>query len=147
MRDFRLSVTPQPQAGSSLEHFPTPATASWEQVIMEFHADEVMLIKCGSAFKRVEPEHLGMKNRKSGKPTLQWTLLRTLAKTDGIIPLQSPKDHDRVKKQKSELSKKLKAYFQLPGDPIEWKHGKYLWEAAFRIRAVNLKDSSSGASL
>ena len=32
MRDFRLSVTPQPQAGSSLEHFPTPATASWEQV-------------------------------------------------------------------------------------------------------------------
>ncbi|MBF0453669.1 MAG: hypothetical protein HQL72_02490 [Magnetococcales bacterium] len=146
LAEFRAKVAPKPPTDLVPELFPTPSWASWENVTMEFHADEVMSVKCGSVVRRVEPEHMGMKNRKSGKPTLQWTLLRTLARTDGTIPLQSPKDHDRVKKQKSELSRKLKAYFQLPEDPIAWKPGEYLWEAAFRIRSINLREPISDAN-
>ncbi|MBF0143068.1 MAG: hypothetical protein HQL59_06370 [Magnetococcales bacterium] len=142
LAEFRASASPTAPENTVAERFPTPFDTTWERILMEFHADEVMLVKCGSVVRRVEPEQMGMKSRKSGRPTLQWTLLRTLALTGGTIPLQSPKDHDRVKKQKSELSSKLKAYFQLPGEPIVWKLGEYAWEAAFRIRAVNLRESS-----
>lgn len=142
LADFRQAVAPTPAHEGLPELFPTPNTASWEKIVMEFLAEEVMVVKCGQVVRRVEPDHLGMKNRKSGKPTLQWTLLRTLAKTGGVIPLHSPRDHDRVKKQKSELAKRLKAYFQLPEEPIVWKYGAYAWEARFRVRSTLRQDAS-----
>nr|CRH06603.1 Protein of unknown function [Candidatus Magnetococcus massalia] len=146
LASLRNALAPQAQNRGLTELFPTPASASWKSLILEFHADELMLAKCGSVVRRVEPEHMGMKNRKSGRPTHQWTMLRALAITEGTLPLPAPEEQDRIKKQKSELSRKLKAYFQLSHEPIPWKQGKKYWEAEFQIRGVNLREPTNDDS-
>ncbi|MFV0421475.1 hypothetical protein [Oleidesulfovibrio sp.] len=115
--------------------FPTPAGASWEQFVFEFTATEILLVSCGQLQERLEPEHLKMKNQNSGKPTLQWPLLRPLATTGGSISWQDQEATDRVKKQKQELANKLKQSFGLSEDPLPWSRKENCYKARFTIRA------------
>ena len=74
-----------------------------------------------------------MKNRKNGRPTLQWTLLRSLARSHGAI---SWNDHDadaRIKQQKRQLSKKLMAYFGIEEPPIDWQYDDHEYRTRFSI--------------
>ena len=89
----------------------------------------------GQIQERLESEHLKMKNQNSGKPTLQWTLLRSLATTGGSISWQDQDSTDRVKKQKQELANKLKQSFGLSEDPLPWSRKENCYKARFTIRA------------
>jgi len=130
-------VLPKSAKPGSEYKFPTPAGATWEQFVFEFTATEMLLVTCGKVVERLEPEHLKMKNQNSGKPTLQWTLLRSLAVTGGSLTWQDDDATDRVKKQKQELANKLKATFQLTDDPIPWSESEKAYKARFIIKAAD----------
>ncbi|MGN7611913.1 hypothetical protein ACQZV8_07480 [Magnetococcales bacterium HHB-1] len=116
--------------------FPTPQEATWEDFTFEFIAKEVFNARCRGVdtVKRIEPDDLGMRNRKNGRPTLQWTLLHSLAKTSGVLSLKSPQELSKIKKQKHLLAKKLKSFFQLNDDPIIWNSYDRHWTAKFLVR-------------
>ena len=97
----------------------------------------MLLVSCGQIQERLEPEHLKMKNQNSGKPTLQWTLLRSLATTGGNISWQDQDATDRVKKQKQELANKLKQTFGLSEDPVPWNEGEKAYKAKFVVKAAD----------
>lgn len=113
-------ILPKSAKPGSEYKFPTPAGAEWEQFVFEFTATEMLLVTCGKIQARLEPEHLRMKNQNSGKRTLQWSLLLSLAKTGGALSWQDDSAHDRIKKQKQTLMKKLQDTFQITSDPIPW---------------------------
>jgi hypothetical protein len=131
------TVLPKSAKPGSEYKFPTPAGATWENFVFDFTATEMLLVKCGQIHERLEPEHLKMKNRNSGKPTLQWTLLRSLGKTGGSISWQDQDATDRVKKQKQELANKLKQTFQLSDDPMPWDEREKCYKSRFTIKAAD----------
>ena len=105
--------------------------------MFEFTATEMLLVSCGKTQERLEPEHLKMKNQNSGKPTLQWTLLRSLATTGGSISWQDQDATDRVKKQKQGLANKLKQTFGLSEDPAPWSESDKAYKAKFVVKAAD----------
>ncbi len=131
------TVLPKSAKPGSEYQFPTPAGATWEQFVFEFTATEMLLVSCGETQERLEPEYLKMKNQNSGKPTLQWTLLRSLATTGGSISWQDQDATDRVKKQKQELANKLKQTFGLSEDPVPWNEGEKAYKARFTVKAAD----------
>ena len=131
------TVLPKSSKPGSEYQFPKPAGATWEQFVFEFTATEMLLVSCGQLQQRLEPEHLKMKNQNSGKPTLQWTLLRSLATTGGSILWQDQDATDRVKKQKQELANKLKQTFGLSKDPVPWSESDKAYKAKFVIKAAD----------
>ena len=131
------TVLPKSAKPGSEYKFPTPAGTTWEQFVFDFTATEMLLVTCGKIVERLEPEHLKMKNQNSGKPTLQWSLLRSLAITSGSLSWQDDDATDRVKKQKQELANKLKATFQLTDDPIPWSDSEKAYKARFVIKAAD----------
>ena len=82
---FYVVVMPEVGLGQP-NRSPTPPETRWEDISSKFTAEEVATIRCkGGITRRVEPEHLDMRNRKNGRPTLQWTLLCSLARCNGAI--------------------------------------------------------------
>ncbi len=132
LADFYSAVMPE-EEGGRLNQFPTPPEARWEDIAIEFTAEEVANIRCKGITHRVEPEHLDMKSRKNGKPTLQWTLLQSFARCNGSISWNDPDAKDRVKHQKLKLSKKLNAYFGIEDAPINWHRGERDYRTRFSI--------------
>jgi hypothetical protein len=133
------SVTPGPQRAWVL-----PPDARWEELAFDFVELEVVNIRFRGETRRFESEHLGMKNRKNGRPTLQWPLLRQMALAGGQLAWRDLSATTRIKKQKQELSNKLKAAFGIEGDPIQWDGGINAYVARFVLRASGLSHSSRG---
>ena len=70
---------------------PLPADADWPMLTVTFIADEVVSIRYGShAPRRIEPDDLGMKDRKTGKAARQWRLLQICAALNGALPRTLP---------------------------------------------------------
>lgn len=132
LADFHAVVMPE-EEGGQLNQFPTPPETRWEDISIEFTAKEVANIRCKGITRRVEPEHLDMKSRKSGKPKLQWTLLQSFARCNGAISWNDPDAKDRVKHQKLELSKKLRVYFGIEEAPIDWHSDDGEYRTKFTI--------------
>ena len=59
--------------------WPLPPDARWEEVTIVFVADEVINVSFRRDTRRFEPDQLGMKDARSGKPKRQWTYLKMLA--------------------------------------------------------------------
>jgi hypothetical protein len=129
------TVLPKSAKPGSEYQFPTPAGATWEHFVFEFTATEMLSVTCGQTQQRLEPEHLKMKDQRSGKRTNQWTLLLVLAKTGGSLSWQDSDADDKLKKQKQELANKLKQSFGLSEDPLPWSRKENCYKARFTIRA------------
>ncbi|WP_212111449.1 hypothetical protein [Bartonella queenslandensis] len=129
------TVLPKSAKPGSEYQFPTPAGLTWEQFVFEFTATEMLLVSCGQIQKRLEPEHLKMKDQRSGKRTNQWTILLILAKTGGSLSWQDKDADDKLKKHKQELANKLKQTFGLSEDPLPWSRKENCYKARFTIRA------------
>lgn len=75
-----------------------------------------------------------MRDRRSKRPTLQWTTLRALARTGGLLRSAKPSGATRVKKQKQMLADKLKSAFGIEDDPIPWVPEAREYRARFVVR-------------
>lgn len=111
-----------------------PADTRWEDLTFEFTAEEVVNVRFRKETRRYEPEKFGMKNKKNGRPTLAWTILRTLAQQAGALTWKGAKASTRVKKQKQLLSGRLTSLFGIQDDPIPWRPAQKAYVARFAIR-------------
>jgi len=129
-----------------------PAGATWGELEIEFISDAVLNARFRSQTRRLEPEHLGMKDGRTGNPNEQWALLGQFAKHLGVLPSLSTKQHHIFLKQKQELSKKLRWHFGIPDEPIAYDRRLREFRTAFVIRPHTLRrgqdefSSSNGAS-
>jgi hypothetical protein len=130
----RQSVTPARELAWVL-----PPDARWEELVIDFVERDVVNIRFRGQTRRLEPEQLDMKNRKNGRPTLQWILMQQMALGGGQLAWSNPGATTRVKKQKQELSNKLKAAFGVEGDPIEWDGDNNAYVARLALRASGLR--------
>ena len=93
-----------------------PPNARWEDLTFEFTAEEVVNVRFGPQTRRFEPEQFGMKSKKNGRPTMLWTLLRSMARLAGSLTWNDSQASTKIKKQKQLLSTRLMHLFGLPGD-------------------------------
>ena len=66
-------------------------------------------------------------------PTSQWKLLEGLANSHGQIDWHGRYAALNVKKQKQELSKRLRKFFRIDADPIEWVKDTKSYKCRFEI--------------
>ena len=80
---------------------------------------------------------MGMANRRTGDPTKQWKLLEGFSKSHGQIDWHGSYAGRQVKKRKQELSKRLRTFFRIEDDPIEWvRDTRSYYRCKFRILPV-----------
>ncbi len=122
--------------------WPLPPDARWEEVTIVFVADEVINVSFRGQTRRFEPDQLGMKDARSGKPKRQWTYMKALARSGGLLPVDPPRVVKGHQKQKQELSGALRACFGIQDEPIP-VHGRD-YRARFVIRADDLDQGKPG---
>ena len=131
---LRAEIEEAGSQGAAKRAWNLPPDARWEEMVIEFTAAEVINVVFRGETRRFEPEHLGMKSAKNGRPTLQWTLLQTIAVSGGRLSWQHPGAAQNVKKQKQQLKAKLHASFGISTDPIPWSERQQAYVAAFTAR-------------
>jgi hypothetical protein len=130
----RQSVTPGPELAWVL-----PPDAHWEELVIDFVEREVVNIRFRGETRRFEPEQLSMKNRKNGRPMLQWTLLQRLALAGGELDWRNRGATTSIKKRMQVLADRLKAAFGIEGRPIVWDKAKSAYVARVVLRASGLR--------
>ena len=134
------------EAGDSTQGlaWPLPSDARWEDITIRFIADEVLNVSFRGETRRFEPDQLGMKNAKNGKPTKQWSYLKLLASHSGRLPVHPAIDGEtsRHQKQKQALSKVLRDSFGIADEPIPTDDGDYV--TRFVVSADDLEQGRQG---
>lgn len=122
--------------------WPLPPDARWEEIKIVFVADEVINVSFRRQTRRFEPDQLGMKDARSGKPSRQWSYLKMFAIARGSLPVHPSKRITGHQKQKQELSALLRRSFGIQDEPIPVEDGDY--RARFVIRADDLDQGKPG---
>jgi len=123
---------PEPGSGGMV-HFPTPDGTSWTDIKIQFRDGHTVTIWAGDESGKFNFSQMGMANKKNGDRTEQWKLLEAFAASRGEIDWNSRYATDKLKKQKQVLSKRLREFFRLKEDPIEWVKGEKCYRCRFRI--------------
>ena len=135
---FQADV-PEPDSGGMV-HFDTPAGISWSGITIKFMDGHRVSIKAGDIRRTFDYSKMGMASTKNSEPTKQWELLRAFAESHGLIDWQNRFASDKLKKQKQELSKRLRDFFRLEEDPIEWVKGDKSYRCLFIIKPEGADD-------
>jgi hypothetical protein len=122
--------------------WPLPSDARWEEITIVFIADEVVNVSFREHTRRFEPDQLGMKDARSGKPSRQWSYLKMFALARGALPVHPSKRIAGHQKQKQELSARLRSCFGIQDEPIPVRDGDY--RARFVIRGDALDQGKPG---
>ena len=116
--------------------FDTPTGTQWHDIKIKFLNKKKVMVQIKGIKKQVTYEEMGFKDQRRHVPNKQWKLLQLLSYHNGEVTWDNPKAHVNVKKQKQLLSKKLKHYFQIDGDPFY----DYRKEKKYKIRILLLPD-------
>lgn len=137
---YKKDTQPESPKEKNGETFPLPQGAKWSELTLKFSDGHVVTVKFQEKRKRFTYAQMGMVCSKSGNPTKQWELLRAFAESYGQIDWQNRFASDKLKKQKQELSKRLREFFRLEDDPIEWIKGKKTYRCRFKVLSDNADD-------
>jgi hypothetical protein len=127
-----IGQVPEPDSGGTV-FFPTPPGTTWPQIKIQFRDGHTVTIWAGEKTGRYSYGEMGMLNRKNNKPTVQWRWLEGFANSHGEIDWKNKYSAVTLKKQKQELSKRLRAFFRIEDDPIEWIKETKTYRCKFRI--------------
>jgi len=105
--------------------FKIPAGTTWQNIIIQFINNDMVNIQVAGHSHQTGYADMGFVDKRTNKPTIQWTLLSILAKGGGELPNSSNDASDNYKKHKQLLSEKLKDYFNIEPDPFEPYKGGY----------------------
>ena len=133
LASFRTVHLPAPEDDGSMIFFPTPPDATWSDVSIRFIDGHTVSVRAMSVRKVCNYTQMGMANRKSGDRTQQWKLLEGFANSHGQIDWQGRYAALNVKKQKQELSKRLREFFRIDEDPIEWVKDTKSYKCRFQV--------------
>jgi hypothetical protein len=129
-------------ASTPMRAWQLPHGTEWPKVTIDFVSDEVINVSCGGSGRRFEPDQLGLKNKKNGKPKEAWFLLRQFGLSGGILPLHAARQPEKMEKRKQELSRALRDSFGSDSDPIKVVKGEY--RALFVASATGLSQGRQG---
>lgn len=130
---FRRQQLPNTDAGQPGIRFPTPAGTRWSQVAIQFKSDEAVQVSVGDVSQIYNFTQMGFVDARNGRPTLQWELLRMMAAERGIYTWHSPGACRKNKKRREVLTKKLREFFGVEGDPIELTDDKKGYRTVFKL--------------
>ena len=137
LSSFRTAHLPQPQDVESMVFFPTPPGSTWRDVSIRFIDGHIVSVQVKSERMVSNYTQMGMANRRTGDPTKQWKLLEGFSKSHGQIDWHGSYAGRQVKKRKQELSKRLRTFFRIEDDPIEWvRDTRSYYRCKFRILPV-----------
>ena len=137
LSSFRTANLSSPKHVDSMVFFSTPPEATWRDVAISFIDGHTVSAQVKSVRSVCNYTQMGMANRKNGEPTKQWKLLEGFANSHGQIDWHGRHAALSVKKQKQELSKRLRAFFRIDDDPIEWmKDTSSYYRCKFRILPI-----------
>jgi hypothetical protein len=128
LRDAVLNAA---EARSDIAFFATPAAATWEHVEIRFKDGHTVSVKALAEQGVFNYTQMGMANRKNAEPTRQWDLLKAFAVARGHLTWDSPDADRKNQKRREILSKDLRAFFRIEGDPITSDGGG--WRARFKL--------------
>lgn len=119
------TIAEKSTAQTSKFPFKIPAGTTWQNIIIQFTDNNYVNIQVAGHSHPTGYADMGFVDRRTSKPTIQWTLLSLLAKGGGELPASSSDARDKYKKHKQLLSDKLKDYFDIEPDPFEPYNGGY----------------------
>ncbi|MCK5880006.1 MAG: hypothetical protein KAH24_09500, partial [Holophagae bacterium] len=129
-----LTLVPEPKPDSSgTVIFPIPAGTTWEDIKIQFRDNHMVTIWARDETHRYTYGEMGMMSKKDKLPTKQWRWLLEFADSYGYINWENKSSKHRLKKQKQLLSKRLRKFFQLKGDPIYWDKTEGAYCCRFQI--------------
>lgn len=129
-RDAHLPAT-SPSRGEGF--FPTPAGTRWDQVQIRFLDGHSVSVRVGSVSAVYEYGQLGMADKRSTKPNVQWELLRAFARHGGELRWGDAAADRRNKKRRERLSADLRAFFRIEGEPIVATPDVQGWRTVFHL--------------
>lgn len=135
--ELRAAVAGASDAADPDLVWPLPPDARWEEITIVFVAEEVINVTFRAQTRRFEPDQLGMKDARSGKPSRQWSYLKMFALAGGRLPVHPSKRIAGHQKQKQELSARLRSCFGIQDEPVPVHDGNYC--ARFVIRGDALE--------
>ncbi len=121
---------PAPPDGKSI-FVPTPANATWGDLIIRFVDGHTVAIRVGTEYGTYHYAQLGMADGRNAKPTKQWELLGAFARNNGVLTWKSSDANRKNKKRRELLARDLKAIFRIEGEPIVTTDDGKGWQTAF----------------
>ncbi|MBF0178162.1 MAG: hypothetical protein HQL63_15150 [Magnetococcales bacterium] len=133
MTAFRAMVLPEPLPDTPGVCFHTPFDATWRDLRICFLDGHRVTLSCKGIFETVNFSNMGMENKTTREPTLQWTLLEAFAKGRGKISWHSSEANRRNVKRVQRLNDDLGRFFGISGRPVTWKAEEDAYCTAFDI--------------
>ena len=143
LSDF-ISLQPESQQLEQRNKFDTPAETEWKDIAITFMSRDIISIKCGSQiavnYERLHISGMFSSSQREKKPTKKWYLLMAFAlwgptlKREDLVKLFKHNDWEKMRAQKSALSKSLKEFFSLDSDPINFDETSNEYQPLLVIR-------------
>lgn len=132
VREFHSRVVPQEKC--EVAFFPTPPGSTWGSLHISFPDNDHMTCRIGEVVRRFNFAEVGMRDGRSNGRTKQWNLLLEIAGNGGVLD-RSVGDPKANKKQKQELSEKLRRVFHIEGDPFLYDEMSGCWQSLIHLDA------------
>lgn len=143
---FRADVLPEPTPDEPAVRFPTPPDASWQDLRISFLDGHRATVFCKGVSDTVNFSTMGMENRRSREPSVQWILLEAFARNHGEISWHASEASDQVPQQVKRLNDDLGRFFGIPGRPIRWSRTQQVYSTAFEIHLESEKPVQARSS-
>jgi hypothetical protein len=131
-RLVRSNIPSTDTAGAAV-FFPTPTDTRWCDVRIRFLDGHTASVWAGGVQRTFNYTQMGMADGRNGNPTKQWELLRSFARENGMLSWKGHGANRKAQKQKENLSRDLKAFFRVAGEPIELTTDRRGWRTVFAL--------------
>lgn len=107
---------------------------TWDAIAIRFLSDERVQIRNGTTGQTLNYAEFGFEDKRNGKPTQAWALLRLLAEKDGLIrsAAEAAQPWPKVEKRIQEIRGVFRTHFRIAADPIPYIDGTG-YRARFKI--------------
>jgi hypothetical protein len=119
----RYTARIAPAAADNPDWFPTPPDAVWSELTVRFLDGHSVRVSLRGETRVLNFTQLGMNDRRTAKPDVQWELLRAFAAHSGTLDWTSREAVRENKKRKQVLSDRLRTFFRIDGNPILFADG------------------------
>ena len=133
LASFLARHAPAKAMGKQPKQFPTPRGSTWSDVSIRFLGSESVHVTVRGEVRELDPAGMNLLDGRTKKPNLQWQLLRAFGLAGGYISWKRGDASKEYQKRKETLSKALRAFFGIDGEPIVMD-GKD-WRCRFKVVA------------
>lgn len=133
LRPFLATYLPDSFGQPRRPRFPTPPGVGWGDIRIRFTDAHTVNVQVRDRSQSYTYEGMGMRDKRTPRPTLQWQLLHTFAKEGGSLTWGSSDASSLNQKRRERLADDLRAFFAIDSDPFEYDDNLRGWRARFTI--------------